>query len=193
MEKERTWTNASNKRWTALMLVVLLALCGAVGASKKNQTLQKPKQQTQQKEDQPKTKTAPKKSTTPKSTTAKPATKTTPQPPPQPSPKPTEKKPEKSLLESILTPKTPLEKLQEQLDDAEKERNRKKYKDAMSSASEVVATIREREYALRGDGEGGSPAAYAAMEARARKLAAESGAAVPVQRVDMTKPLVFRY
>lgn len=174
------------------MLVVLLALCGAVGASKKNQTLQKPKQQTQQKEDQPKTKTAPKKSTTPKST-AKPATKTTPQPPPQPSPKPTEKKPEKSLLESILTPKTPLEKLQEKLDDAEKERNRKKYKDAMSSASEVVATIREREYALRGDGEGGSPAAYAAMEARARKLAAESGAAVPVQRVDMTKPLVFRY
>ncbi|MBQ9372693.1 MAG: hypothetical protein IJU03_10920 [Thermoguttaceae bacterium] len=192
MEKERTWTNAFNKRWTALMLVVLLALCGAVGASKKNQTLQKPKQQTQQKEDQPKTKTAPKKSTTPKST-AKPATKTTPQPPPQPSPKPTEKKPEKSLLESILTPKTPLEKLQEKLDDAEKERNRKKYKDAMSSASEVVATIREREYALRGDGEGGSPAAYAAMEARARKLAAESGAAVPVQRVDMTKPLVFRY
>lgn len=192
MEKERTWTNAFNKRRTALMLVVLLALCGAVGASKKNQTLQKPKQQTQQKEDQPKTKTAPKKSTTPKST-AKPATKTTPQPPPQPSPKPTEKKPEKSLLESILTPKTPLEKLQEKLDDAEKERNRKKYKDAMSSASEVVATIREREYALRGDGEGGSPAAYAAMEARARKLAAESGAAVPVQRVDMTKPLVFRY
>ena len=192
MEKERTWTNAFNKRWTALMFVVLLALCGAIGASKKNQTLQKPKQQTQQKEDQPKTKTAPKKSTTPKST-AKPATKTTPQPPPQPSPKPTEKKPEKSLLESILTPKTPLEKLQEKLDDAEKERNRKKYKDAMSSASEVVATIREREYALRGDGEGGSPAAYAAMEARARKLAAESGAAVPVQRVDMTKPLVFRY
>ena len=33
MEKERTWTNAFNKRWTALMLVVLLALCGAVGAT----------------------------------------------------------------------------------------------------------------------------------------------------------------
>ena len=171
------------RRAAVVAIVVAIALTCAVGLAKKEK-LGAPA---------PKPTPSSKKSETPKRAPkpAQPASKTPAKPAQTPKPAPEKKK--NSCLPSLFGAKTPQEDLDSQLADAQKARERKRCKDAMTAACKVVSTIREREYARVGDGQGGTAAAYAALETRARKLAEECGKELESSRVSPEKPLFFKF